>query len=188
MSVRQCTTNYKVKPIIRLLRQLARYPHPCPAPPPASIHQWLGITTYEVHRVRDADRRFLRNVCPLLDLGMNRRDCTVWVQERYPGRPLVESAGIGCPFHIDRRWLELYRKGGEEWSDVVTIDERLRAPDFPGEPTSHLQEADAFFSLHRKGPLAQVIPALDQEPHRNPKLPGLDADQFGTECNGICRA
>ena len=187
MSIRQCTTNYKVKPIIRLLRQLAGYPHPGPPPPPDSIHQWLGITTEEVHRVRDANRRFLRNCYPLLDLGMSRQDCIAWFQERYPGQPLAKSACVGCPFHSDRHWLEIYRRGGPEWDDTIAIDERLRAPDFPGKPTGRLADAGAVFSLHRKGPLVQVIPALDQEQRQNPKLPGLDSDQFGSECTGYCR-
>ena len=75
MSVRQCTTNYKIKPIVRLLRQLAGYPHPDQPPPPDAIHQWLGVTTDEIHRVKDANRRFLRNVYPLENLGMSRQDC-----------------------------------------------------------------------------------------------------------------
>ena len=179
LSKRQCTSNYKVAPIIRKARELAGYA-PTDTIPAGTIIQQIGISTDEAHRMKEPNRAFLRNSYPLIDAVMSRDDCRQWFQRRWPHRQLAKSSCPGCPFHSNRTWLELYRRGGAEWDDTVAIDERLRAPDYPARRT------DSDFYLHRDGPLAEVIPRLAAAALMNPRLPGLDRDGQGNECEGIC--
>lgn len=192
ISRRQCTTHYKVRPILREARRLAGYPHPGPRPPAGHITQWLGISRDESHRMKDARQKYVVNRYPLIDAGLTRADCLAWFEQHYPGRPLRKSSCLGCPFHSDRNWLELYRRGGPEWDDTVAIDNRLRDPEFPGAPanayasgaTSRIMSGELY--LNRRGPLEQVIPALHQRLLQQPHLPGLDQDGLGNECEGHC--
>ena len=192
LSKRQCTTNYKIRPIHRAARQLAGYPATGRAPPPGSICQWLGISTDEAHRMKDSRVQYIVNIYPLIDRCLSRADCQDWFAARYPGQPLHKSSCLGCPFHGDRTWLDIYRRGGTEWEDTVSIDERLRAADYPAHPinaeangaTSRVMYGDLY--LHRRGPLATVIPALHRQLLMQPRLAGLEPDGYGNECEGHC--
>lgn len=192
VSRRQCTTHYKVRPILREARRLAGYPHPGPPPPACCITQWLGISLDEAHRMRDSRQKYVVNRYPLIEAGLKRTDCLAWFEKRYPGQPLRKSSCLGCPFHSDGSWLELYRRGGREWTDTVELDNRLRDPQYPGAPAnayasgavSRIMSGQLY--LHRRGPLEQVIPALHQRLLLQPSLPGLDQDGWGNECEGHC--
>lgn len=51
MAHRQCTSEYKIKPIKAAVRSLLGYPHPTPVPKGVYAEQWVGIST-EVAGVR----------------------------------------------------------------------------------------------------------------------------------------
>ncbi|MCM8556092.1 hypothetical protein NDF60_38005, partial [Streptomyces sp. STCH 565 A] len=75
MTRRQCTGEYKVKPIKKMVRDLLGYPHPARIPKGVSVEQWVGISTDEFHRAKDADVKYMRNRHPLLDMSWSRADC-----------------------------------------------------------------------------------------------------------------
>lgn len=125
MARRQCTSEYKLKPIKREVRRLLGYPHPAPVPKGTYAEVAIGISTDEVGRARDSDVKYMRNVFPLLDLGWSRKDC-----ERYLSAngwaSVSKSACIGCPFHGNRQWREMRDKYPEEWADAVEFDAAIR--------------------------------------------------------------
>lgn len=107
MGRRQCTSEYKLKPIKVKVRELLGYPYPRPVPRGVFAEQWIGFSTDEVHRVRDTlDVQYSRPRHPLLELGMSRKDCTRWLTVR-GWTSVAKSACTGCPFHGNRQWRGL---------------------------------------------------------------------------------
>ncbi|MEU5200727.1 hypothetical protein AB0G86_42915 [Streptomyces scabiei] len=130
---RQCTEEYKVKPIKAKVRAMLGYPHPRPVPAGVFVEQAIGISRDEFERAKDAQVKYLRNVFPLLDLdgaadgreGWTRNDCLRYLRAHGWGET-PKSACIGCPFHGNRQWRELRDHHPEEWADAVDFDRHLR--------------------------------------------------------------
>lgn len=126
MERRQCTSEYKIKPIKVKVRELLGYPHPKPVPKGVYAEQWIGFSTDEVGRVRDTlDVKYTRPRHPLLELGMSRKDCQRWLAVR--GWTTQKSACIGCPFHGNRQWRTLRDTDPAGWADAVDFDAQIRA-------------------------------------------------------------
>ena len=125
MARRQCTSEYKLKPIKREVRRLLGYPHPTPVPKGTYAEVAIGISTDEVGRARDSDVKYMRNVFPLLDLGWSRKDCERYLKS-IGWTSVIKSACIGCPFHGNRQWREMRDKYPEEWADAVEFDAAIR--------------------------------------------------------------
>lgn len=133
MTRRQCTSEYKLKPIKRQVRQLLGYPHPTRVPKDVYVEQWIGISTDERDRALDnagslkvGDVRYARNRYPLLELGMSRDACKVLLT-RYGFQDTPKSACIGCPFHVNRQWRDMRDNHPDEWADAVDFDAQIRA-------------------------------------------------------------
>lgn len=125
MARRQCTSEYKLKPIKQQVRQLLGYPHPTPVPRGVYVEQWVGISRDEFTRAKDSDVKYARNRFPLLELDLTRRDCTrILHQHGYESTP--KSACIGCPFHGNRQWRDLRDNHPDEWADAVEFDHAIR--------------------------------------------------------------
>jgi len=124
MGRRQCTGEYKIKPIKREIRRRIGHPWPERVPDDVLVEQAIGISVDEIGRARDSDRRYLYNVFPLLDLGWTRTDCLRYL--RVNGWSVAKSACIGCPFHGNRAWRELRDEHPDEWQDAVAFDHAIR--------------------------------------------------------------
>jgi hypothetical protein len=126
MARRQCTSEYKLKPIKRKVRDLLGYVHPNRVPAGVFAQQLIGISTDEQHRARLSDVNYAQNVFPLLDLGWSRRACLAYLEDRgWASTP--KSACIGCPFHGNRAWRHLRDTSPDEWADAVDFDASIRA-------------------------------------------------------------
>lgn len=125
MARRQCTSEYKLKPIKAKVRNLLGYPHPTPVPRGLYAEVAIGISTDEIGRLRDSDVQYMRNVFPLIDLGMSRKDCQRFQKERGWGN-VPKSACVGCPFHGNRQWREIRDNHPDEWADAVAFDAAIR--------------------------------------------------------------
>jgi hypothetical protein len=79
------TSEYKIIPLKKAARELLGYPHPRRVPRGVYAEQAIGISTDEVTRAKDSGLRFLRNVFPLLDLGLDRAACTEFLAECVSG-------------------------------------------------------------------------------------------------------
>ena len=136
---RQCTDEYKVKPVKAAIRRLLGYPHPRPVPAGTVVDQAIGISRDEFHRAKDATVRYLRNHFPLLDLpspagsgtGWTRNDCLRYLRTQgWESTP--KSACIGCPFHGNAAWRDLRDNHPTEWADALDFDHQLRAATLRG--------------------------------------------------------
>lgn len=125
MARRQCTSEYKLKPIKAKVRDLLGYVHPIPVPRGVYAEVAIGISTDEIGRARDSDVGYMRNVFPLLDLGMSRKDCERYLKSN-GWASVPKSACIGCPFHGNRQWRELRDESPDEWADAVDFDAAIR--------------------------------------------------------------
>lgn len=135
---RQCTSDYKLMPIRRKLRELlgAAPPDYRRVPKGRLAVQWVGFSTDEVHRAnRQKDSygvKYLDVRYPLLDLDMSRADCERWLTAR--GWTTTKSACIGCPYHGNRHWRDLRDNHPDEWADAVDLDRQIRRGGARGAP------------------------------------------------------
>jgi hypothetical protein len=154
MARRQCTSEYKLKPIKAKVRELLGYPHPTPVPRGLRAEVAIGISTDEISRVRDSDVKYMRNVHPLIDLDMSRKDCERYLKAN-GWNSVAKSACIGCPFHGNRQWRELREDAPEEWADAVEFDAAIRNGSARANANGNDLRGSMF--LHRsRMPLAQA--------------------------------
>lgn len=114
MGQRQCTNQYKLRPIRRYLRTLR---HP--------VDLAVCISTDEVARAKDSGLQWCRNTFPLLDLGWSRDDCLDYLERAWP-YPVPRSACVYCPLKSDREWLEMRIHHPSDWAAAVAFDEAAR--------------------------------------------------------------
>jgi hypothetical protein len=151
---RQCTGEYKLKPLKEAVRALLGYPHPTRVPRGVYADQAIGISTDEVHRAKDSDVNYTRNIFPLLDLGMSRTDCRDFLRERGHGN-IVKSASIGCPYSGNSRLRWIRDTDPRAWADLVEFDRAIRY----GSPRAIAEGKPlhgAFFIHRSLKPLDQV--------------------------------
>lgn len=114
---RQCTRNYKIRPIRRKVVELN-------GGTKRQVEQLVGISLDEWERMRDSDVQYIRNVYPLIDKRMTRADCVAWLERN--GYPIPrKSSCVGCPLRTNREWREI-RDDPESWADAVSFDEGIR--------------------------------------------------------------
>jgi hypothetical protein len=156
MGRRQCTNEYKIRPIRRWIRAHE-------ATPPTEL--WLGISTDEAHRMKPSQVQYIRNRFPLIEAGLSRSDCAAYLKKRV-GRIPPKSACIGCPFHGDAFWVDLKQNSPDEFEQAVAFDAAVRR--------SGRMRCDQY--VHRSlKPLNQVAFMHEQQ-----------GDLFGNECEGVC--
>lgn len=126
MSRRQCTGQYKIRPIKEKVRELLGHPHPQRIPAGVFVEQWIGISTDEFHRAKDADVAYMKNRFPLIEQGFSRSDCQRLLRSRGFGST-PKSSCLGCPYHGNAQWRALREGSPEEWRDVVAFDHAIRA-------------------------------------------------------------
>ena len=125
MAKRQCTNEYKIKPIKREVRRRLGYPHPVRVPAGVYAEVAIGISVDEIGRARDSDVRYMRHTFPLLDLRWRREDCVAFLAEHGLG-DTPKSSCIGCPYHDDGFWHRLKTESPTEWDDAVAFDAAIR--------------------------------------------------------------
>jgi hypothetical protein len=131
MARRQCTGEYKLKPIkerVRVLLGAGRLADGRIGQPKRGrwAEQWVGISTDEAHRALDAKHTlYAVPSYPLLDLGLSRDDCrAINADAGFPDTP--KSACIGCPFHSNAQWRDLRDNYPDEWADACDFDRQIR--------------------------------------------------------------
>ncbi|MEV7888431.1 hypothetical protein ACWD3I_29810 [Streptomyces sp. NPDC002817] len=154
MTRRQCTGEYKIKPIKKKVRELLGYPYPLRIPKGVFVEQWVGISTDEFHRAKDADVKYMRNRHPLIDLNWSRTDCVTYLNS-IGMSDTPKSSCLGCPFHGNQQWRNIRDNNPEEWADVVAFDAAIRQGNARANASGNRLLGQAF--LHRsRVPLAQA--------------------------------
>lgn len=127
---RQCTDEYKIRPIERWIRQglLGMKPGQR-VPKDVHVTQLIGISLDEVgraHRViANNEHAWMDPEFPLLIRGWSRSDCLTWLKAN--GYPVPErSACVFCPYKRDAEWLRLKTSDPKGWDRAVQIDRAIR--------------------------------------------------------------
>ncbi len=158
---RQCTKEYKVRPVQRRIRELG-----ATAKKPVTI--LIGISRDEAQRMAPSRVKYAVHEYPLVDRRMTRTDCLRWVADHGYGKP-PKSACIGCPFMDDRRWRDLKDNHPAEWADAVDFDATVRT----------MTRIDGSAYLHRS---LMPLPMVDL---RTPQDRGQMEMFEGGECDGF---
>lgn len=171
MGRRQCTSEYKIAPIEKMQRQLLGYPSRARIPH-RSAEIWIGISTDEIQRMKDARNKWQVNRWPLIEAGMSRRDCLKWCADRgFPAPP--KSSCIGCPYHSDRQWREMRDTDADAWEDACKVDKLMRS-------NGSIRGMQNLEYMHRSlKPLAEVDLSTPVER-------GQVEFGFLQECDGMC--
>jgi hypothetical protein len=164
---RQCTRNYKIRPIRRKVRELLGEGYAAPA----SVEMWIGISLDEASRMKMSDVRYIVNRWPLIERRMTRRDCLSWLKSQgYPRPP--RSACVYCPYKNDREWRELRDGHPSDWNLAVEVDRRIRSP----EQVARL--GGEMFAHRSRVPLPDAdLTTLEDHGQLN---------LFNNECEGMC--
>ena len=151
MSGKQCTTEFKIRPIRRFLRQHYGMK--------SRFNQIIGISLDEAHRMRTSDVKYTTMCYPLVnDLKWTRGHCIEYLKRH--GIPIpTKSACIGCPLHSNHDWQELTET---EKQDAIEFDESIR----------HLQAHVDALPKPKKIPEGQItlldMDAVDDYITKNP--------------------
>jgi hypothetical protein len=119
------------------------------------VEQWVGISTDEFHRAKDADAAYMHNGHPLIvDMDWSHADCISYLESRGLA-DTPKSSCLGCPFHGNQQWRNIRDHSPEEWEDVVAFDAAIRAGKARANATGNPLLGEAF--LHRsRVPLDQA--------------------------------
>lgn len=167
--LRQCTQEFKIRPVHREMRRILGVRRAHRVPPGVRAEQWMGISLDEATRMRDSRENWITNVYPLIDRRMSRHDCVNWLTRNGYGEP-PKSACIGCPYTSDARWREMQTKNPAAFQDAVTFDAQIR---------HHLPQLRGGAFLHRSArPLGEIDFRSDEDRGQT--------NFFENECEGMC--
>lgn len=122
---RACTSDYKIDPINRFIRETV------PAPSYAERRNtraivWIGISRDEIERVKESQKPYIKHIWPLIEKRMTRSDCLAWMRSmRFPEPP--RSACIYCPYHSDSEWMRLKAESPEEFAEAALFEQKIHA-------------------------------------------------------------
>lgn len=161
MGRRQCTKEYKLRPVQRKVRELLGG-----KTPKGGAEVWIGISTDEAMRMKPSRVKYIVNRWPLIEMGMSRQDCIAWMaHHEFPAAP--KSSCIGCPFHNNEQWRAI-KTDPVAWADAIEIDAAIRNQSgFRGQQFMHRQMV----------PLAEADLRTKAE---------KEANLFINECEGMC--
>ena len=121
---RQCTADYKIKPVTQKVRQLLGYEKGQRVAKETKVEMVMGISYDELQRQKINQIKYIENQYPLVEKKIRRQDCINWLLENgYPNPP--RSACTFCPFHKNSEWQEI-KQNKKEWEEVVMIDKLIR--------------------------------------------------------------
>lgn len=173
---RQCTGDYKIKPIIKEVRRLLGYAKGERIPyGETKVEMLLGISVDEMVRMRRNELRYIENQYPLIDIfRMRRSDCISWMENNNYPMP-QKSACYFCPFHSHSTWVELKKRQPEEFEKAVELDKKIRQQELH----KNLKEYDEFYLHNSCKPLDEAV--------KDDKQQDLFLDQFNNVCDeGMC--
>lgn len=163
---RNCTYDFKIIPIRRLVKRLAGIKR---GQREVCVEQWIGISRDEAQRMRDSRDPWVRHRYPLIEMGMTRTACLLWMEQRgYPTPP--RSSCTFCPFHSDTEWRRLRDNEPEAFADAVVFERALQAA---------RSESERVTYLHRSRVPLDTVDFSTLEDLGQQRL-------WGNECEGMC--
>ena len=174
---RQCTSMYKILPVIQKVRELIGLKKGEKRKKGTKVEMLMGISKDEIVRMRTNPIKYIQNVYPLVEKEMRRSDCLDWMKNNdYPTPP--RSACTFCPYHSMKEWREI-KKNKEEWEEVVAMDRAIRKQErFKNKNKDEFTEDELF--LHSKCiPIDEID--FDEDDKQGDFFYGMD-----NECEGMC--
>ena len=175
---RQCTADFKVKPIERTIRERCGGQFGKPLPKGVVVHQYMGLSFDEPKRVIRVKQRFLAKPAswkvhfPLWEMQMTRSDCVAYLKSKLT-HEVPRSACVFCPFKADSEWRRLKEEDPKGWERAVHVDK-----------VCHIGNGlDSHRYLHKTCvPLDQVdLRPADEKSGQKTLFSG-----FQDECEGYC--
>lgn len=160
MGRRQCTSEYKLKPIMRQIRSLlGAEPREDGVPGRVTggrwAEQWIGFSVDESHRALDAKHtRYAVPRYPLLERSLSATDCVAICEAAGFGQ-VAKSACIGCPYHGNAQWRRMRDEDPESWASAVEFDRLIRKGSARANAQGQVLRGENY--LHRsRVPLAEA--------------------------------
>ena len=163
---RQCTYDYKILPVQKLIREIVgvkKYERIR-----GQINLSLGISTDEIQRMKDSRVPWIKHKFPLIDeKRWSRQDCLEFYDQiKLPKPP--RSACYMCPYKSNKEWKYLKENHPDDWNLAVKFDNDLRSV--------NVKKGYKYFIHPKRIPLELV----DLRSKHHNQLSFLD------ECEGMC--
>ena len=171
LAKRQCTSEYKLKPIFDKVRELLGAAPGRRTAKDQHADVWIGITTDEVQRMKPSREEYITNRHPFIERGISREQLVEWFDRNYPGRELPRSACIGCPFRSNAEWKNLRDQDPDEFEDAAFVDDALRRM-----PRLKNLDAGEMYLHSGRIPLREVDLEL-----------AVSRTETEEDCEGMCR-
>lgn len=170
---RSCTSDFKLRPILKKLRKLAAVKRGTKTP---VVIQWIGISLDEMQRMKPSRDPWAKCEWPLVAARMTRRHCLDWMERNgYPQPP--RSSCVFCPFHRNSEWRRLQLEEPEAFQAAVDFEKKLQ------EAKGNSENFNSTPFLHRScKPLETIDFRSDVERGQNL----LFDDNWNDECEGMC--
>ena len=171
---RQCTGDYKIKPINQKIRELLGYSKGQRVEQGTKVELVMGISYDEMQRMKTNQLKYIENQYPLVEKAIRRRHCLIWLKDRnYPTPP--RSACTFCPYHTNEEWRNV-KKNKSEWDEVVKLDKMIRDQENFKDSQSGSVKDEIYLHKDCK-PIDQVDLRTDEEKGQYSLL---------DECDGYC--
>lgn len=167
---RQCTSDFKIDPINRRLRELLGVKAVRDG---RKVGVLLGISTDEAERADESVVPWIATHHPLLWMGWSRNDCVRYLESQgFPNVP--KSACVFCPFRRDAEWARMKAEAPRDFERACAFDDAFREVGVSG-----LKNDRGRGALYVHGSLMP----LREVNFATPQLDLLDAP---SECTGHC--
>lgn len=168
---RNCTSDFKIKPILKELRSRCGIKRGQKVPTVTSL---IGISYDEMQRMKDSRDKWVVNRWPLVEMKMRRWDCIEWMRKNgYPEPP--KSACVYCPFKSGDLFRQMQIEDPEAFERAVLMEKQTNARRSLGS----VSRQSEYFVYRSCKPLDQIDFRSDVER-------GQGLFDFGDECDGMC--
>jgi len=172
---RQCTSEYKIKPVNKKIRELAGLV-PGKKSKKISVVLWQGISLDEIQRARVSHDRWQEYRYPLIEQRISRQGCLHWMKKNnYPEPP--RSACYFCPYRSNRGWQKMKLNDPESFLDAVRIDKKIRN----GNGLPSLSKGSKVYLHKSMKPLDEIDFVKAKS-----RIQQVLSDEFEGECEGMC--
>lgn len=166
---RNCTADYKIKPIIKELRKRCKIKR---GQKETTVTSLIGISYDEMQRMKNSRDAWVVNRWPLVEMRMRRGDCVEWMRKNgYPEPP--RSSCVYCPFHRNDEWNKLKTEEPDEFQKAVQFEKEFN------QKRAGTGNTNRYF-------LSNQCKPLDQIDFRNDIEKGQQVFSFLDECEGMC--
>lgn len=115
VGVRSCTTNFKIFPQRRLIREIVGNKNG-----KVLANCWLGITTDESKREVKSNLQWIQNKFPLLEINYSRKNC-IELNSKY-NYSVKKSGCFCCPYAGKNHFVKLYQDHPELFDIVKEME------------------------------------------------------------------